>query len=587
MAERRRRLTFLQACTALGIPEEAGQDNDDEIEEEDMEVVEEEMEIGPDGDNDGVVENFEGDMEVFSEGGSSEESSSSEEEEDEDADNNLIAANGVVYSNQPFEHRLRERNIINERPRALVRPATESESFFHFIPEEILRVVLRSTNIKARAVRHEQERHRQRAYMADFSYEELLAGLAICIRAGKDRDNFCSIDDFYCKNDSKPFYRATMSKHRFKFFLRCIRFDDFRSREIRRREDRMAAISDVWQMFLSNLRRVYIPKENLTIDEQLVGYRGRIPGRTYIPSKPRKYGLKIFWLCEAPSGFALNGMMYTGRREGEPIHRNLGMDVVLQLTEPYRGSGRNIVTDNFFTSHMLATRLLANNLTLLGTVRLHRREVPPYIKTAVNREAKTSRFVFDHEQKITLCSYIPKRNKVVLLLSSSHSGVEVSNEEHHKPLMILEYNTTKGGVDTMDENVEEFSVRRKTRRWPLLLFFNMIDVAVNNAFLLKKAAGYTFSKKDFLKKLSFQLGLQYATIRLRRNGIQRHIKDCGVMVGYIEQVDQRVQVQVNRNNPTSCAFCRKTTRSKCDHCMKAICPNHRRIVKTVKCNDCQ
>ena len=79
-------------------------------------------------------------------------------------------------------------------------------------------------------------------------------------------------------------------------------------------------------------------------------------------------------MCEAQSGFALNAWIYTGKgREGG--HKHLGKDVVLQLVEQFSGSGREIVTDNFFTSHELVVNLLQMNLTLLGTIRSHRREI--------------------------------------------------------------------------------------------------------------------------------------------------------------------------------------------------------------------
>ena len=111
------------------------------------------------------------------------------------------------------------------------------------------------------------------------------------------------------------------------FLLRCIRFDNWHTREERKTLNKFAAVSEVWEIFLKYIRCVYIPNESITVDEQLVGYRGRIPGRTYMPSKPRKYGLKIFWVCESSTGYALNAMAYGGR-EGDRVHRNLGQDVV-------------------------------------------------------------------------------------------------------------------------------------------------------------------------------------------------------------------------------------------------------------------
>ena len=233
-----------------------------------------------------------------------------------------------------------------------------------------------------------------------------------------------------------------MSLNRFVFFLRCARFDNYRSRPQRLETDRLAAISDIWKQFVSNLRRHYIPGETLTLDEQLVGYRGCIPGRTYIPSKPSKYGLKVFWLAEAHTGFALNAIIYTGRERNAAPHRNLGQDVVTELVRPYYTTGREVVTDNFFTSHSLAVALLEQNITLLGTIRPHRREIPEQLKSK-RREVGSNTFAHDHENKIVLVSHIPKRNKNVILLSSSHCGNSVIPEEKNKPAMILDYNSGK------------------------------------------------------------------------------------------------------------------------------------------------
>ena len=48
-----------------------------------------------------------------------------------------------------------------------------------------------------------------------------------------------------------------------------------------------------------------------------------------------------------------------------------------------------------------------------------------------------------------------------------------------------------------DENLEEFSFRRKTVRRPLF-FYNVIDAAASNAYiLLRKAGEYKLSKKAF------------------------------------------------------------------------------------------
>ena len=121
--------------------------------------------------------------------------------------------------------------------------------------------------------------------------------------------------------------------------------------------------------------QIYNPGECITVDKQLTGYRGKIPGRTYISSKARKYGLKIFWACESNTGYVLNVIAYAGK-EGNRIHHNLAQDIVLKVVEPWYSTERDICTNNYFTSYTLVNQLLQQNLTLLGTVCRHRRNVP-------------------------------------------------------------------------------------------------------------------------------------------------------------------------------------------------------------------
>ena len=134
------------------------------------------------------------------------------------------------------------------------------------------------------------------------------------------------------------------------FVIRAIHFDNYQEHAARLQNDHLAAISEVWNKLVSNLRRFYVSEDTLTVDEQLVGYQGTISGHTYIPSKPCKYGIKIFWFCKAKSGFPLSANIHVGKVSNE-VHQKLGKDVVLELCQPYNGSGWDVVTDNFFTCH--------------------------------------------------------------------------------------------------------------------------------------------------------------------------------------------------------------------------------------------
>ena len=62
------------------------------------------------------------------------------------------------------------------------------------------------------------------------------------------------------------------------------------------------------------------------------------------------------------------------------FERVMGKCVVLRLAEPFLGKGRNITTDNLFTSLKLATALQAKKTSLVGTMGKQKQELPPSVK---------------------------------------------------------------------------------------------------------------------------------------------------------------------------------------------------------------
>jgi len=90
--------------------------------------------------------------------------------------------------------------------------------------------------------------------------------------------------------------------------------------------------------------------------------------------------------------------------------------------------------DRYFTSHGLVCNLLQQNLTLIWTIMANRREVPSQFKAAKGREIESTKALYDHSNKIILLSYVPKRNKNVLMMSSSHSSISIT--DCHKKLQL-------------------------------------------------------------------------------------------------------------------------------------------------------
>ncbi|KAK3894203.1 hypothetical protein Pcinc_002021 [Petrolisthes cinctipes] len=175
-----------------------------------------------------------------------------------------------------------------------------------------------------------------------------------------------------------PPYKAAMSSTRFAFLINSLRFDNPDTRQERRRTDRFAPVRSIWDSFIERCRWMYTPGENLTIDEQLLAFRGRAVFRMYIPKKTAKYGLKLILCCDNKSKYLLGAIPYVGKQEPPPQgDLSLGHYYVRQLTRPYHQSNRNVTVDNWFTSIPLAMDLQSNcGLTLVGTIKSNKKEIP-------------------------------------------------------------------------------------------------------------------------------------------------------------------------------------------------------------------
>ena len=84
--------------------------------------------------------------------------------------------------------------------------------------------------------------------------------------------------------------------------------------------------------------------------------------------------------------------------------------------EPYFGRGYNITMDNFFTSVELAQKLLDRRTSLVGTLRLNRKEIP------VSSKMATHDSVFYSCDSLNLVKYQAKPTKTVVVLSTLHKG---------------------------------------------------------------------------------------------------------------------------------------------------------------------
>ena len=126
---------------------------------------------------------------------------------------------------------------------------------------------------------------------------ELDAFLELQIIAGALKAGHRNTCELWDNKDDNPIFRATMSFRLFQQIKSALRFDN----KLRRNTaDPLAPIRDVVELMNRNLATHYVPGSLLCIhvDEQLIEFHGRVHFKQYIPSKPGKFGMKVFWLTD-------------------------------------------------------------------------------------------------------------------------------------------------------------------------------------------------------------------------------------------------------------------------------------------------
>lgn len=161
-------------------------------------------------------------------------------------------------------------------------------------------------------------------------------------------------------------------------------------------------------------------------------------------------------------------------------------------------------------------------ITITGTIKKNKREIPAEMKVA-SKNPLASKFC--HTPELTLVSCTPKKNKIVLLLTSYMHTTEITE---NKPNVVHYYNETNGGTDCFDQLCHSYTVSRRTNRLPVRMFYGMLDQAILNARILltrklkasnsrEKVSAITCLGKVAIYLMKPHLIERYNTLTLRRD----------------------------------------------------------------------
>ena len=103
-----------------------------------------------------------------------------------------------------------------------------------------------------------------------------------------------------------PAFSKIMSGRRYQMIPNHLHMDSDEN------DDPLSKVRPIIDLLTGNIRSCYYPDQNLSLDESMIAWRGRLRFRQYIKGKKHKFGIKFYALCET-TGFVLNFVIYEGK----------------------------------------------------------------------------------------------------------------------------------------------------------------------------------------------------------------------------------------------------------------------------------
>lgn len=293
-----------------------------------------------------------------------------------------------------------------------------------------------------------------------------------------------------------PFFRGQMSRDRFLAILQCLHFAANPQEGEPAPEDPLYKVRLVATQFYDRMLEIHEPGKNVSIDESMAAWRGRVFFRSYLPNKAHKYGIKLYILAE-DDGLIHRFLIYAGARDREVAGEGHASKVVHKLMDGLTDSGRSLYMDNYYNSVGLTRDLLGKKTYVTGTLRANRKGNPSEV---VQKNVSKGEVVQQwSDDGINVAKWRDKRP--VLTISSEFSGDLVDTTtgrgvQKQKPIVVCLYNKHMGGTDRADQLLSYFLGTRKSLKWYKKLGFHIMELMLLNSYLLFKRYRVSNEKMD-------------------------------------------------------------------------------------------
>lgn len=444
--------------------------------------------------------------------------------------------------------------LLQNRPPS--RSATPFSLLQQFLPQHLMDEFAQHTNSAAP--------HGWRATTA----AELYAFLGMHIYMGIDR--LPSTEMYWSETWGRPFITSIFSRDRFKELLRF--FSVVAPDPAAAERDPLPFIRSLAEKLNASFATHFTPTEHLTLDEAMVAYKGRAAIKQYIPSKPHKWGYKIF--CLASENYLLRFEVYEGKEE-RSSQEGATYDTVLRMTKDYQHQQLILFTDNWFTSPALLSALQQRGIRLCGSVNRRRKGMPSISAQEVNSLQQGE---WIQRQKGDMSLAVWKDRRVMLVLYNHCSPHEAASLERWSeagskvsigcPRAIRDYFYHARSVDIINQLHYSYLMSRKARRcWPRLVWW-LLDMCILNAFKLWSMGQGRVSQLDFREQLMLELVNQLPVDQHpRMHGGARPRENALAKNHYSQRSSQEGHCKVCSSRPEN----RKQTHFICAACRVHLC----------------
>ena len=258
----------------------------------------------------------------------------------------------------------------------------------------------------------------------------------------------------------------------------------------------MLQVAEWFKKLIAVFQHFYNLAQEISIDEIMVAFKGRISIKQYCKGKPTDRGFKIFDVCEAKTGYLWMFFLYCGK--GSTVSTDTAADekaastYVKYLLSGLFFLGHLVVMDNYFSLFSFFVELLASGVYAIGTTRYWYKGFPLHATVAGKNVSRGhhGRMKWAWKQQVLAMSWLDTR-PVHLLATGVAATIAEAQVRHHgigsyfQPLVRMLYNMFMGGVDLLDFRRAYYKVGLKQlKRWWLQLFFWSIDSLVNNTYVV-------------------------------------------------------------------------------------------------------